>query len=88
MNETMNATWQAPAQTRYDDASKLLSHCNKVLNSKFTVPNNCRFHRCFRDGINCVAIVAPYGNDMVTVLRTPARPNVSSTSHVNTWSQL
>ena len=25
---------------------------------------------------------------MVTVLRTPARPNVSSTSHVYTWSYL
>jgi hypothetical protein len=86
INETINETWHAWARAQYNDARRLLSHCNKGLNSKFTVPKNSGFHPCLRDGINCVAIVAPYGDAMVTVLRTPARPNVSSTSHVHTWS--
>jgi hypothetical protein len=86
MNEAMSETWHARAWAQHYDASKLLSHCNKALNSKFTVPKNSRFHRCLGNGINCVAIVAPYGTAMVTVLRTPARPNVTSTSHVYTWS--
>ena len=84
----MNETSHALARAQYNDVSKPLSHCNKSLNSKFTVPKNCRFHPSFRDGINCVEIVAPYGTAMVTVLRTPARPNVNSTSHVNIWSKL
>jgi hypothetical protein len=55
------------------------------LNGTFTVLKNSRFRPALRDQINPAAIVAPYGEAMVTVLRTPARPNESSTATC-TWS--
>jgi hypothetical protein len=65
-----------------------MSHFAEGLNSKFTVLKNSKFQRYFANRINCTAIVRPYGDDMVTVLRTPARPNVNLTSHVCIWSYL
>src|ERR1700759_4438008 len=55
-------------------AASLASHCNEGINYKFTVLDNCGFLAGFRDRINCVARLPPYGLVMVTVLRTPARP--------------
>jgi hypothetical protein len=65
-----------------------MSHLTEGLNSKFTVLKNSKFQRYLPSRINCTAILQPYGGAMVTVLRTPVRPNVNSTSHVCTWSYL
>ena len=60
--------------------------CNfsEPFNSKFTVRNNSGFPQSLCNQINCTEIVQPYGAAMVTVLRTPARPNLVLTSHVYT----
>jgi hypothetical protein len=59
-------------------------HFIECLNAVFTLLNNSKFRPFLRVRINCVEIVAPVGFRMVTVLRTPARPNISSTSLVYT----
>jgi pilus assembly protein Flp/PilA len=70
--------WRAARMVRR--RNRQFSQC---LNSTFTVRKNSRFHPYLCNRINRAAIVGPKAGATVTVRRTPARPNVSSTSHVD-----
>jgi hypothetical protein len=55
--------------------AQLRLHLIECLKPMFTVLKKCKLQAILRDRINWVEIVAPYGRGMVTVLRTPTRPN-------------
>ncbi len=78
----MNRRRPTPSRGLYNRRNRPISPCSKGLNSKFTLLRNSPFRRVY-----AIELTALQFSDLrVTVLRTPARLNVSLTSHVYTWN--